>query len=108
MPDTRPRITFEYGGVDDEETYSARSQVENGVASGVEKEELLGFGLDESDLAMFDAPIKEELEKLDPIYLSYFVPWNSMYNYEFAKSRGFQNLDMLQQSIIQQGLLGVD
>ena len=85
-------IAFEYGGADDEETYSARSQVENGVASGVSTEELLSFGLEENDLAMLDAPSKEDLQRLDPMYLSYFLPWNSVKNYEFAKSRGFIDL----------------
>ena len=26
------------------------------------------------------------------MYLSYFLPWNSVKNYEFAKSRGFRDL----------------
>ena len=34
-------VSFEYGGSDDEESYSARSQVNNGVASGFSKDELL-------------------------------------------------------------------
>ena len=85
-------ISYEYGGNDDEETYSARNQINNGVASEVNREELLGFGLNESDLALLEAPTLKELERLEPIYLSYFVPWNSVYNYEFAKSRGFKDL----------------
>lgn len=85
-------VAFEYGGSEDEETYSARNQINNGVASGVSKEELLGFGVEEADLALLDAPNIEELQRLEPIYLSYFVPWNSVYNYEFAKSRGFKDL----------------
>ena len=36
------------------------------------------------DLYLTRAPQKEVLDKLDPIYLSYFVPWNSFNNYEFA------------------------
>lgn len=85
-------ISFEYGGNDDEETYSARNQINNGVACGVSKEELIGFGLSEKDLSMLEAPGLAELEKLEPVYLSYFIPWNSVYNYEFAKSRGFKDL----------------
>ncbi|MBR2275340.1 MAG: N-acetyl sugar amidotransferase, partial [Lachnospiraceae bacterium] len=34
----------------------------------------------------------EEFEKLDPMYLSYFVPWNSFSNYYFARSRGLHDL----------------
>ena len=29
---------------------------------------------------------------MDPIYLSYFVPWNSHHNYELAKKWGFRHL----------------
>ena len=35
-------VSFEYGGNADEETYSARGQIENGVAVGFPTEELLG------------------------------------------------------------------
>ena len=38
------------------------------------------------------APTKEEINRLDPVYLSYFLPWNSVANYEFAKHRGFKDL----------------
>lgn len=85
-------VSFEYGGNDDEESYSARSQVNNGVASGFSTEELLGYGVSLEDLAMTEAPSKEDLERLDPIYLSYFLQWNSVKNYNFAKSRGFKDL----------------
>ena len=85
-------VSFEYGGNDDEESYSARNQINNGVASGFSKEELMSYGVSEDDLAMLDAPSSEELEKLEPIYLSYFLEWNSVKNYQFAKSRGFRDL----------------
>jgi hypothetical protein len=41
---------------------------------------------------MTKAPLTEELEKLDPMYVSYFIPWNSYSNYQFAKKRGFKDL----------------
>ena len=85
-------ISYEYGGEDQEETYSARNQINNGVASGYSDEELLSYGIDKSDLVLTKAPTEEELEKLDPVYLSYFLPWNSVRNYEFAKSWGFRDL----------------
>jgi len=38
--------------------------------------------------------IKEiQKAKLNPIFLSYFVPWSSQGNYEFAKKNGFKSLD---------------
>lgn len=34
-----------------------------------------------------------DINKLNPIYLSYFIKWNSYSNYIFAKSRGFTDLE---------------
>ncbi len=86
-------ISYEYGGADYEETYSARHQLENGVASDIDFEELLKIdGIDEKVLDFTKAPSLEELNILDPMYVSYFVQWNSYSNYLFAKSRGFKDL----------------
>lgn len=85
-------VSFEYGGSGDEETYSARGQMENGVAVGMPQQELLGDGVTENDLSLTKAPTPEELKKLDPFYLSYFMPWNSVRNYQLSKSRGFHDL----------------
>lgn len=41
---------------------------------------------------MLKAPSAEEMDRLDPMYVSYFLPWNSYSNYLFAKSRGFHDL----------------
>jgi len=38
------------------------------------------------------APEKSDLDRLDSIYISYFTPWNSVTNYEFAKRHGFHDL----------------
>jgi hypothetical protein len=74
-------ISYEYGGVDDIESPSALEQINNGVAANIDysrwKEPFL------------DAPPTDGLE---PIYLSYFLPWNSHENYQFAMSRGFVDL----------------
>lgn len=85
-------INYEYGGDQREETYSAKEQIDNGVASGITLSEILGDGVTEKDLGFFDAPSPVKLAALDPMYLSYFVPWNSYGNYVFAKSRGFHDL----------------
>lgn len=85
-------VSYEYGGTDSKETYSARDIIGNGVASDIPLEELLGDGITEKDLYLTEAPNTEALSKLDPIYLSYFVEWNSYKNYIFAKSRGFHDL----------------
>lgn len=86
-------VSYEYGGVDDEETYSAKKQIYNGAADMLPVEELTkATNLNENAFEMLKAPSKTELDKLDPMYLSYFVQWNSFNNYDFAKSRGFHDL----------------
>lgn len=85
-------VSYEYGGNGDAETYSARKQLENGVADIVSEEELISFGIEREDMIMLEAPSKEELLRLDPIYISYFMPWNSYENYRFAQTRGFKDL----------------
>lgn len=85
-------VSYEYGGVNDKETYSAREQVFNGVAPDVDLQELIDAGVPEDELTYLEAPSRDMLDKLDPIYLSYFVEWNGVKNYEFAKRRGFKDL----------------
>ena len=86
-------VSFEYGGSDYEETYSAKNQLSNGVASDIDFDELLSIeGVTDQVLEMTKAPSTEELENLDSMYVSYFIPWNSFSNYQFAKKRGFKDL----------------
>ena len=86
-------VSYEYGGSDYKETYSAKEQLRNGVASDIAYEELCQIeGIDLRALAMTKAPSTEEMKKLDPMYVSYFIPWNSYSNYLFAKTRGFHDL----------------
>ena len=85
-------VSYEYGGVNDKETYSAREQVFNGVAPGIDLQEFVDAGVPMDELTYLEAPSHELLDKLDPIYLSYFIEWNGIRNYEFAKRRGFKDL----------------
>lgn len=86
-------VSYEYGGSDAEETYSARKQINNGVASDINEKELIeNAGVSLKDLSFTKAPSEAELNKLNPIYISYFIPWNSIGNYEFAKKHGFHDL----------------
>jgi N-acetyl sugar amidotransferase len=86
-------VSYEYGGLGYEETYSARHQIENGVASDIDMNELIQLdGITEQVLELTKAPTIDELNKLDPMYVSYFLPWNSYSNYQFAKTRGFKDL----------------
>ena len=85
-------ISYEYGGLDSEETYSAKQILNNGVASDIDMKDLLDDDITLKDLEPTVAPSKDEINSLEPIYLSYFVNWNSYSNYLFAKSRGFHDL----------------
>lgn len=86
-------VSYEYGGSDAEDTYSAKNQINNGVASGVDEMELIqGAGVTVQDLVLTRAPEAKQLDMLDPIYISYFVRWNSVANYELAKKHGFHDL----------------
>jgi len=85
-------ISYEYGGDQRAETYSAKEQIDNGVASGIPLADIIGNGVTEKDLGFFDAPSPAALADLEPIYLSYFISWNSYSNYVYAKSRGFHDL----------------
>ena len=86
-------VSYEYGGADAKDTWSAKEILLNGVASDIPMEELLDEGITEQDLCMTVAPTEKELERLEPIYLSYFVEWNSYKNYIFARRRGFHDLN---------------
>lgn len=85
-------VSYEYGGDDDAETPSAKGIFLNGVASDLDIKEFLDEGINERDLQLFFDPNKDDVDKLEPIYLSYFLEWNSYANYRFAKSRGFTDL----------------
>lgn len=85
-------VGYEYGGGDAVETYSAKDQINNGVGAGIPTEELLDIGISLKDLNFFDPPVQNDLDKLEPVYLSYFIEWNSFRNYELAKSKGFHDL----------------
>lgn len=85
-------VSYEYGGEQKDETYSARDQINNGAASDIPMDELLSDKIREEELCLLKAPGQEEIDKLDPMYLSYFVDWNSLRNYNFARKRGFKDL----------------
>ena len=87
-------VSYEYGGAGAVESYSARNQITNGVASDIPYEELTDEFITEKDLILCTPPSGDKLEQIgfDPIYLSYFVKWNSFSNYYFAKSAGFHDI----------------
>ena len=64
----------------------------NGVASDIPYEELLDENIQLNDLNFCNPPTQEKLDMLEPIYLSYFVKWNSYANYILSKKNGFKDL----------------
>ncbi|AOV08498.1 N-acetyl sugar amidotransferase [Sporosarcina ureilytica] len=85
-------ISYEYGGTDRLEVYSARNQINNGVASDIDYNELIDENITLADLSLCTPPTEDKVAKLEPIYLSYFVRWNSYKNYIFSKRNGFMDL----------------
>lgn len=86
---------WEYGGpLGDKESYSAIDQIKNDVVKPIPWQEWVGDGLTMKDFAACSYPSEEEIKKLklEPIYLSYFVPWSGYKNMEFARGRGFKTL----------------
>ncbi len=86
-------VDYEYGGMQQVETPSAKNQIFNGVTDEASFENLAGDGVSEEDLHWATFP-HEELKKfqLEPIYLSYFVRWNSYSNFITAKRYGFKEV----------------
>jgi len=88
-------ISYEYGGFQREETYSAKDQINNDVAKKVDFSFWLDDKISMKDLNTVVYPTDEEIKRanLDPIYLSYFMPWDGYKNMEIAKKYGFKSLD---------------
>lgn len=87
-------VAWEYGGVLYEETYSAKDQINNDVAKKVDFELWYKNGITDKEINMLKYPSQKEIKEanLEPIYLSYFVPWDGYRNYQIAKKYGFRDL----------------
>lgn len=88
-------VSYQYGGENDEETPSALHQIKNNV---VKPEWDLWFkdgDLTKKDLEITKHPNLDEMKNfsLEPIYLSYYVHWNSIHNFQVAKKWGFQTIE---------------
>ena len=90
---------YEYG-TSEEDNYSAKKFIEAGHSSAGEKlsKEIHDFwikrGLSKRDINAVILPSKEELDRVkpEPIFLSYFTPWDDERNYLIAKRYGFKDL----------------
>ena len=87
-------INYTYGGQHDVETPSALTQSKNDVVKPAWDIWFEDGDISPKDLEMTQHPTSEDMQKsnLNPIYLSYFVPWNSHHNFEVAKKFGFRHL----------------
>ena len=87
-------VNYTYGGKHDQETASAMLQPLNDVAKPVWNEWFKDNEIRKKDLESIKQPSIEDCKKfgLEPIYLSYFVPWNSHRNFKVAQRWGFQHL----------------
>ena len=87
-------INYVYGGKYNKESSSAMMQSFNDVVKPVWDQWLKGGDITVKELNSAKQPLFEECQEygLDPIYLSYFVGWNSHHNYQIAKRWGFKHL----------------
>lgn len=87
-------INYTYGGKHDIDTPSAKLQMGNDVVKPVWEKWFEDGQISEKELTAAKHPSLEEIEQanLEPIYLSYFVPWDTHHNYEVAKRWGFRHL----------------
>jgi len=87
-------VNYTYGGEYDEETPSALMQPYNDVVKPIWEKLLEEGKINEKELEATRIPDLKDIQdaKINPIYLSYYVPWNSVHNYEVAKRWGFSHL----------------
>ena len=88
-------VNYTYGGEHDAETPSAKLQLVNDVVKPVWEKWFEDGEITKKELDAAKLPSLENCDSagLEPIYLSYFVPWNTDHNYQVAKRWGFRNLE---------------
>lgn len=87
-------VNYTYGGKYNEDTPSAMLQPQNDVVKPIHKKWIDKKIVSKKEINSAIQPTIEECKKakLNPIYLSYFVPWDSHYNFNVAKRWGFHHL----------------
>ena len=85
-------ISYEYGGPAGKETYSAKDQIKNNAVKLIDWEFWFERGVTKQEINLLKYPAQDELKKLEPIYLGYFMPWDGYNNYQIAKQYGFRDL----------------
>ena len=87
-------VNYTYGGEHSQETPSAILQSKNDVVKPVWDKWFNDGILSKIDLDAAKQPTSDEVKNsgLESIYLSYFVPWDSVHNFQVAKRFGFRHL----------------
>lgn len=87
-------VNYTYGGFQDKEKASAKLQSKNNVVKPIENILLKKYKISPKELFSATQPSISEIEKakLEPIYLSYFLPWDTHHNYLVAQKYGFKHL----------------
>jgi len=85
-------VTWEYGGVLDNETYSAKQQIYNDVVKPIKELDMSGKS---SEWNAIRYPTQKEIEEsgIEPIFLSYFIRWGWIDILKTAKENGFKSLE---------------
>ena len=88
-------VNYEYGGSQKEETYSAKGIFGNDVVKPIDWNLWLDKDISMKDLSSIKQPTIKDMEdkRLEPIYLSYFIKWDTFHNYEVSKRLGFKHMD---------------
>jgi N-acetyl sugar amidotransferase len=87
-------ISHTYGGIQSEEKPSAMLQSENEVVKPIRDEWFEDGEISRKEFEGITQPTRKECEEagLEPIYLSYYIPWNSHHNFQVAQKWGFRHL----------------
>lgn len=80
-------VEWEYGCKTGIDTWSAKKQIENNVVNINCDMPLIHY-----EKNCLDYPSIEEIEKIEPIYLSYFMKWDGISNAKLAEKYGFRSL----------------
>ena len=89
-------INYTYGGFQLKETPSAQNQINNDVVKDVGGlKHWVDQNISLKDLQACVYPTKKAIKqaKLNPVYLSYYVPWSGLNNMVIARQLGFKTLD---------------
>lgn len=88
-------VSATYGGPNDEDVPSALNQINNAAVAPVPDSFWFDAGVTAKEVRPFIYPSGEAIKKakLNPQYLSYYVPWSGYENMQIARAHGFLTLD---------------